>query len=92
LKLFYELYVRLLIWLGAEPPEGYEYLLPVAERMKTPSTATSTLSAQEEHRLEDEDSYISEEDLPGWLQSSDEDTPEWLPCSSEEWQGNERRT
>ena len=30
-SVLYDLYVRLLVWLGAEPPPGYEHLLPAEE-------------------------------------------------------------
>jgi hypothetical protein len=54
----FELYVRFMIWLGAAPPKGYEYLLPIEERM--PMTEIDWLPSVEQES-------VMEEDLPAWL-------------------------
>lgn len=82
MKIFYEPYIRLMVWLGATPPEGYEYLLPVEERLTIVPTESSSVtsaisiheksvaSAKTETTELSSDEYVTEEDLPEWLRDT----------------------
>lgn len=63
---FYELYIRFLVWLGAAPPSGYEYLLPKDKNKEI--TLPDQIESTPPSSLEtEEDGRIAEEDLPDWL-------------------------
>ena len=63
---FYDLYIRFLVWLGAAPPPGYEYLLTKDKNMDSPLPDRIESAPPSSSKME-EDEQIAEEDLPDWL-------------------------
>lgn len=76
--MFYDLYIRLMVWLGAAPPPGYERFLPELERHKLQppsdqrekSEAIPTSNRGDNLLAFNDNDWITEDELPEWLKES----------------------
>lgn len=66
MKKLYDYYIRFLVWLGAEPPPGYEYLLS-DELNKDMISADQGKIENSPIVGDDHEGFVTEEDLPDWL-------------------------